>query len=371
MRSAVEIVTEAAAGEGLAVVKAIPRSPDHLGVELRGPDGGLVAGQWFRDRDQARSVSAQTRRAAPGSGVRLLTGGLLLQPGGADRKLSGVRRLTESDGATVVAHRPEKRAVVRLAPPGGETTYVKVVRPRRLEATLRGAQVTGTGIATPQVRAVDDELAAVTFDALPGRTLFDLLGDPTVTEDRIEKVGNAVGEAVRRLHSTVVTADLPTHDAAAELAVARRWAGLAADHGLLGAHLDTVHGLLASAEADLAAAPGPPVLLHRDLHDKQLLIDGVAVGMLDFDLAALGDPALDLANLLTHLELRARQERCSADRAHRCAAAVRAGYGPVPQSWQRRIAGYELATRVRLACVYAFRPAHAQAAAQLVPATAV
>ena len=369
MAGALESVLRAAAAEDLSVVKTIPRSADHLGVELRNADGGLVAGQWFRDTGEALAVSAHTSRAAPASGVRLLPGGLLLQPGGADRKLPAVHRLAAAAGATVVAHRPEKRAVLRLAPSTGETTYVKVVRPRRLEQTVTRAQVAAGCAATPRIRSVDPELGAVTFAELPGRTLHDLLADPTTTDGRIEKVGYAVGEAVRRLHTTAAGADLPAHDAAAELAVTRRWVDLATDHHLLEDRADAVDQLLASAAADLTGAAGPAVLLHRDLHDKQLLIEDATVGMLDFDLAARGDPALDLANLLTHLELRARQGRCSLERAQRCTTAVHDGYGPVPEDWRRRIAGYQLTTRVRLACVYAFRPAHAQAAAQLVPAT--
>lgn len=365
MSTALALVTEAAAAEGLTVVKAIPHSPDHLGVELHRSDGELLAGQWFRDREEALAVRAQTARAAPESGVQLVPGGLLLQPGGADRKLRAVRRIAKAPGAGVVAHRPEKRAVVRLAPSHAATTYVKVVRPRRLDRTLSGARLTIGGVTTAQVRAVDEQLGTVTFAELPGRTLFDLLADPTVTDSRLEKVGNAVGVAVRRLHTAVAGPTLPTHDADAELAVARRWVGLATDHHLLGARAADVDRLLAAAEDLLAGPAGTAALLHRDLHDKQLLIDGTDVGMLDFDLAALGDPALDLANLLTHLDLRARQQRCPAARAQLCAAAVRDGYGPVPPVWQRRMAGYQLATRVRLACVYAFRPAHAEAAADL------
>ena len=369
MRPALELAAEAAAGAELAVVKAIPRSPDRLGVELRRPDGGMLAGQWFRHSGEALTAWDQTRRAAPTSGVRLVSGGLLLQPGGADRKLRGLHLMLATPGAVLVAHRPEKRAVLRQGAHRA-TTYVKVVRPSRLAATAAAARLTVPGVATPQVLAVDEALGTVTCAELPGRTLFDLLADPTLTDGWIEKVGYAVGGAVRRLHQAAVTTDLPSHDAAAELAVARRWAALAAEHHLLGDRADAVHRLLAEAEEELRVGTGPVVLLHRDLHDKQLLIDGLEVGMLDFDLAAFGDPALDLANLLTHLDLRARQQRCSTERAQRCAAAVRQGYGPVPEDWRRRLAGYELATRARLACVYAFRPAQAEVAAQLVRAPA-
>ena len=56
-------------------------------------------------------------------------------------------------------------------------------------------------------------------------------------------------------------------------------------------------------------------LIHRDLHDGPFLLATDAagdftdngVGLLDFDLMAAGDPALDLANLVEHLLLRRRQ----------------------------------------------------------------
>jgi len=358
-------VAAAAAAEGLTLVKAIPRSATHLGVELRRPDGGLLVGQWFADRDEALAVHAQTVRAAPAAGVQLLPGGVLLQPGVADRKLPALPGLAAADGANLVAHRPEKRAVVRLAAPQQETSYVKLVRPRRLARTVTGARLTVAGVATPAVQAVDERAGRVTFAELPGRMLYDLLGDPTTTDADLATVSSAVGGAVRHLHTSTVVAALPSHDAAAELDMARRWIHLAAEHQLLGQRAADLHRFLDQAADRLAAARPAPTLLHRDLHDKQLLLDGTDVGLLDFDLAALGDPALDVANLLTHLQLRSHQGRCSGDRARTCATAVLQGYGHVPGDWQRRLEAYRTTARVRLVCVYAFRPAHATAAATL------
>ncbi|MDH3626994.1 MAG: phosphotransferase [Acidobacteriota bacterium] len=51
--------------------------------------------------------------------------------------------------------------------------------------------------------------------------------------------------------------------------------------------------------------PVPNSLCHRDLHDKQILLDGDRGGLIDFDLAAAGHPALDAGNILAHLRLRA------------------------------------------------------------------
>ncbi|WP_022917780.1 phosphotransferase family protein [Ruania albidiflava] len=354
-------VAAAVAAEGLTLVKAIPRSATQLGLELRRPDGGLLAGQWFADRDEARAVHAQTVRAAPAAGVQLLPGGTLLQPGGADRKLPGLPGLAAAEGANLVAHRPEQRAVVRLSPAQAPTTYVKLVRPRRLARTVTGARLTVAGVATPAVQAVDERAGRVTFAELRGRTLYDLLGDPTSTDADLTTVSSAVGGAIRHLHTSTVAAPLPSHDAAAEVDVARRWIHLATEHQVLGQRAAELHRLLDQAAERLAAARPATALLHRDLHDKQLLLDGTDVGLLDFDLAAFGDPALDVANLLTHLQLRSHQGRCSNDRARTCATAVLQGYGHVPGDWQRRLEAYRTTARVRLVCVYAFRPAHSAA----------
>src|SRR5699024_7011671 len=126
-----------------------------------------------------------------------------------------------------------------------------------------------------------------------------------------------------------------------------------------------VDELWRTAHDRLSSLPeGPTAVLHRDLHDKQILVDDTQVGLLDFDLAAAGDPALDLANLLVHLDLRVLQGRSSRAQAQACAHAIRQAYDVRPEAGAR-IAAYQLTTRIRLACVYAFRPRHAAAAERL------
>jgi aminoglycoside phosphotransferase (APT) family kinase protein len=46
---------------------------------------------------------------------------------------------------------------------------------------------------------------------------------------------------------------------------------------------------------------GPPVLIHRDFHPDQALVDGTRIWLIDLDLAALGDRHVDLGNLLAHI----------------------------------------------------------------------
>ena len=68
---------------------------------------------------------------------------------------------------------------------------------------------------------------------------------------------------------------------------------------------------------------------------------------------AIGDPALDLANLLAHLDRRQRQGLV--DDAAPLRRAVLRGY-ELAEALTRRIPGYEALARRRLAAVYAFRP---------------
>lgn len=361
------IVDDAVADRDLVLHKVIPRSAGRAVLDLRHPDGSVVAGQWFASAAEAASVFDRTRRAAPDLGVALLGHStVLLQPRGADGTLRSLHRLATAPGSVLVAHRPDQRGVVWSAGDASRS-YTKVVRPGRLARTVTGARLTIPGVSLPQLLAVDRGARSVTSAELPGRTLFELLGDPHVSTARSAHACRAVGAALARLHRAEPPAHLPSHDAPAELAVTERWVDLAARYGLLG-HLPLSAGeLLASARTGLAGRGCGSALLHRDLHDKQVLLDGLSVGLLDFDLAAVGEPALDLANLLVHLELRALQGRCSTQRASACATAVLDGYRPAFAGWRRRTAAYMFTTRIRLACVYAFRPAHSSAGAALLP----
>jgi len=73
-----------------------------------------------------------------------------------------------------------------------------------------------------------------------------------------------------------------------------------------------------------------PVLLHRDFHLRQLFDDGQRVTVLDWDDAALGDPAFDVAYFTTYLAT-----HLDAEQAALGSAAFRAGYGGDAALWAR------------------------------------
>ena len=94
---------------------------------------------------------------------------------------------------------------------------------------------------------------------------------------------------------------------------------------------------------------------HRDLHDGQLLWDGERVGVVDLDTVCRAEPALDLANLAVHADLRRAQGLWPAAAVERVEEAVdevaRAAGAP-----RARLELARRATVARLAAVYSLRP---------------
>lgn len=317
--------------------RAWPRAADHLLLDVDDlVSGEQTAGQWFADESAAGRVADAT----PGATRR---GRVVLQPRGADRKLARLAALVAEPGNGLVAHRPERRAVVSLA--GGDR-FAKLVPTRKLAALRHSCRRTSRlPIRTPALDPYADE-STVTTLALPGSPLTALLGDTDVGPAL-----TAVGRALARLHRCAPPAGVSVHGPADEVAVARRWERWAAVFGL---------PVTTPAEAPQPSPPGTLRLIHRDLHDGQLMlartVDGSfadnGVGLLDFDLMAAGDPALDLANLLEHLVLRARQGVLPD--AESAIQALLAGYDP-GQDVVSRMTSYRVLTARRLEVVYAFR----------------
>ncbi|MFI2102898.1 phosphotransferase [Isoptericola sp. NPDC019693] len=351
-----EALADALAAQGHALRAVLPRTADRLLVVGTDRDGAVLAGRW-----DAGPVTPPARGAGVRTGgdpahargpVPVAGGALVLQPDGADPRLPGLAARVRA-GATLVAHRSGRRGVVRE--PAG--TYTKVTRPGREPADVA---VPPAAFATPEVQ--DRGEGFVTTVPLPGRTLHELLRDPATPDTLLAAAGETIGRGLRRLQAAPPP-DVAEHDAAAEVGVVARWWGLAVAHGATSAA--DAEAVVRRVRVALAAAPAAPaVLTHRDLHDKQLLVhveghagdgDGVRAGLLDLDLAALAHPALDLANLIVHLELRAHQGVCPPERAALVASAVVDGYRPEPDG--AALHAFAVAARARLAAVYAFRPA--------------
>ena len=123
------------------------------------------------------------------------------------------------------------------------------------------------------------------------------------------------GQALAELHCLNVAAGRPKRiaDHVRELIsphpleLAER---LPSNRGRIGALL----AALEAAEARLAAQVSPRPI-HRDFHLRQLFLEGRQVWLIDWDLFAKGDPALDVGNFLMYLETRLEADQSAAAEA--------------------------------------------------------
>lgn len=343
------------------LVRAWPRETEHALVELADDDGATVAAQWFADPEELRVAAATT----PGS----VLGDLLLQPAGSDPRLRALPDVLAADGARLLAHRPGRRAVVRVDDATGRAReFVKVVRPSRAADLARRGQavasLVGDTVRVPRLlEASDPERGVLRWSVVPGRTLHDLGADGAWDVTGARSAWEAAGRTVARLHAADPVAVAARHGTAEELGAISDWVRPAVAHGLLDADLAARAGDRVAAALEAGAAEPVLGVLHRDLHDKQLLLDDDGtVGMIDVDTLAVGERALDVANLLVHLELREAQGLLTPPVAAAARAGFLAGVGDLPGD---RVAAYARATRLRLAGVYAFRPRWRRVAAAL------
>jgi len=124
------------------------------------------------------------------------------------------------------------------------------------------------------------------------------------------------------------------------------------------AEVDRLH---AGLQAWAQRLPAPLVLkpVHRDFYYSQVLYHGRELTLIDFDLLAWGDPAIDVANFCAHLHFMGADfwddmDALSAAAARFCFSYAAAG--DVDAAFWQRAAFYEAATYFRLLNVVAPRP---------------
>lgn len=313
----------------LEILRGLPRVPRAWPAD----GGGLV----FEQVDNQGRVRA---------GYVSADGQVALAPFGLDPKLPS---LTPQPG--LVVHRLHRRAVV-IDPQRG--VAVKHLRPGKTAAIattsrdIAGAAV-GTGLTVPQVTV--ETKTSLEFALVPGQTLMDL-GDHGLAgwEEFLARWPKLVAAGSRL--------PLLGHSRGDEVAVLQRWLRQVTDYQAIGELLPELTAAVdVTCNQLMAGRADPTVLLHRDLHDKQILWDKHqgSLSVLDLDTSALGEAALDCGNLLAHVELRGFQGVYSAQVRGTLAQAITAMAEQLSVS-EERLKVYTQAARLRLACVYAFRP---------------
>lgn len=296
---------------------------------------------------------------------------LRLNPYGYDAALPTLvehlqRALQDYPGAAVVAHRWGKRAVIRSA-----QGFIKVVRPGSAAALVQrqacAERYYGEHAVLAALLRQEDDGAVITAP-LVGRTLAELGNDPSLGDAELAGHWQAFGNMMRRCCRDL-SADwggLPQHGLEAEQRIVDDWLMrmMLSEQVSSNCALE-LHQRSRQLCSRLAARGAAPLsLLHRDLHDKQVLFTPQGPALLDFDTLALGDAALDLGNVLAHLRLRACQHAWrnkpepahSFNRFRQARRALLNGWAPDDAMMARAELFAELSW-IRLLGVYLWRPA--------------
>ena len=209
-------------------------------------------------------------------------------------------------------YRPRRRAVLRYRFDGQRVRYVKVVTPPRAKRLLSFAEAlrtagSGLRLALPIGRVAP---GVVLLPVLPGRPLRDLL----CAGDRLPEPHRLAGLADELHRCCAATfADPPPGsdrcgpgpgptrrrvDPVTALCAAQMVARLLPDAG-------ATAGRVAEAVINSAEESEPPDdrIVHGDLYENQVFVDGERLGLLDLDDLGPGDPLLDAANFSAHLLL--------------------------------------------------------------------
>jgi len=244
----------------------------------------------------------------------------------------------------VRSYRPTRRAVVhaRWSPAGGATLerYVKCVPPGDHARVADWLTRLRPAVPAPVIAAADAGLGLLALEALPGRTIRDVLLRGTAAEvDRLPD-GRAILDLLDRL-----PAPSPGHDRRRPGPIDRAGSHAALLAAVLPRSAVRVRTLVADLERQATGA-GPEILVHGDLYDAQILVDRDGIsGLLDLDDAGSGQRVDDLATFLAHLDALAEATPRRRRAMERYAARVRpafelaAGPGPLYASTAAALVG--------------------------------
>jgi hypothetical protein len=245
------------------------------------------------------------------------------------------RRVTELRFRPRDARRRELRIIAKEFPTDtGAATYTAMKALEAAEAGRRDA----APLAVPRALFYEPRLRTLALEVAPGRPYREL-----VREEGFTAHLGLLGGALAALHALDVPS-LPVatiDDHVAELMRPRPEELAAA----LPEHARLVANVLAGLRAGERAITYAPVPVHRDFHLGQLFRDRDRVAVIDWDLVARGDAALDLGNFAVHLRTRVPHAAPRGLDAFLAGYAARAGDGAFA-----RLALYEALTYLRLAC---------------------
>ncbi|MDQ1629823.1 MAG: hypothetical protein QOI54_3567 [Actinomycetota bacterium] len=209
--------------------------------------------------------------------------------------------LGDPSGLTTLVDVPGERRVLG-GHVDGRPVIVKAYHQPVAEAMFQRQAMLAAAAGDCDVLRVPEPLLAsgrvLVLERLEGTPYTELAG-----QTQVAAALHRAGVALAELHRIDVSAD----DRAAARTMADHLRELVNPHPTrLGAVFPQWAPLVEATLLSLAATDpspaAPTALLHRDMHLRQLIDLGPRVGIVDWDLAAAGDPVFDVGYLTTYLE---------------------------------------------------------------------
>ena len=275
-----------------------------------------------------------------------------------------------------VRHVPMKRCQLRYtfcdAKDAGVSVYAKTFRRDRgeklyhsmLDVASLFTEQGDSSLITPRPLAYLPKWQMVVQEEAAGRTLRELLQDGEATEEPMA----AATRSVAVLHNSSLEVE-EHHGPEDEMKAISAAHGRLARLGYASAGFEPSLSRIRDLASELPGAA--PVPVHRDFYDRQLLIDGDRIALIDLDGLTGGHREIDIANFQVHLYLRSLQGQASSAQVRRWQHAflteyLRSGSEPPPNSI--RLGFYLATTYFRLACKYRLRSEGALIGARLLGA---
>lgn len=246
----------------------------------------------------------------------------------------------------LLAHRVGSRVVFQLQTPDGVRSAKVYRKDRDLEKRWRLLEQQENELWTvPRIVEWNSTARLLVVDYCPGESLNTLWQQGAGVPEH----GRRIATLLDWLEGCEVPADFPRHGSADEIRILEErlpvLERVLAEPPVL-ARTTTKAVVTALAQVE----EGPWGVAHRDLHDKQVLIDGARGALIDLDLCARAPVGLDRGNILAHIRLRALQGLALPWREIAMGVARPNGQTPDP-----KLCVWTAATLTRLGLIYCRR----------------
>ncbi|RUA08937.1 MAG: hypothetical protein DSY81_07460 [Bacillota bacterium] len=214
------------------------------------------------------------------------------------------RWISSGYSVQLMAWRVGSRAIFKLRR-NHVSCYAKIFRKDRqiLERWKHfSGQIPGDLPSVPQIIEWNEKDKILITDERPGFSLHHLWSTGVWMPTHLE----VLRSVLELLGSSPAPESLPCHQVADEISI-------------LGTRLEVFQRILKRPHAEAEPLVRSTIerlleldevemsLAHRDLHDKQMVVSTSGISLIDLDLLARADPALDRGNIIAHCRLRALQ----------------------------------------------------------------